>query len=43
MAITVSMGITCFEDGDNTNDMYVRADDAQYASKRDGRNRLTCI
>lgn len=43
IAITVSMGITRFQDGDNTNDMYVRADDAQYASKRDGRNRLTCI
>ena len=43
IAITVSMGITCFQDGDNTNVMYVRADDAQYASKRDGRNRLTCI
>lgn len=43
MAVTVSMGITCYEDGDKTNDIYVRADDAQYASKRDGRNRLTCM
>ena len=42
IAITVSMGITCFRDGDETTDMYVRADNAQYMSKRNGRNRLTC-
>lgn len=42
-AITVSLGITNFQYGDKASHIYVRADDAQYASKRNGRNRLTSI
>ncbi|AXI00498.1 GGDEF domain-containing protein [Sporosarcina sp. PTS2304] len=43
IAITVSMGITNFQSGDKASHIYIRADDAQYASKRNGRNRLTSI
>ena len=43
VSITVSMGITNYQPGDQSSHIYVRADDAQYASKRNGRNRLTCI
>ncbi|PIC79661.1 GGDEF domain-containing protein [Sporosarcina sp. P18a] len=43
ISITVSMGITSFQKGDQSKYIYGRADDAQYTSKRNGRNRLTCI
>ncbi|PIC96610.1 GGDEF domain-containing protein [Sporosarcina sp. P26b] len=43
IAITVSMGITSYQGGDQSSNIYVRADDAQYASKRNGRNCLTCL
>ncbi|WP_153731121.1 GGDEF domain-containing protein [Sporosarcina obsidiansis] len=43
IAITVSMGITTFTCGDTSSHIYVRADDAQYTSKRNGRNQLTSI
>lgn len=41
LPITVSMGITHYQNGDTPNSLYIRADDALYASKRNGRNRLT--
>lgn len=41
LPITVSMGITHFQAGDTPNSLYIRADDALYASKRNGRNQLT--
>ncbi|PIC68281.1 GGDEF domain-containing protein [Sporosarcina sp. P16a] len=43
ISITVSMGITSFQKGDQSKYIYGRADDAQYTSKRNGRNRLTHI
>ncbi|ARF14433.1 GGDEF domain-containing protein [Sporosarcina ureae] len=43
IGITVSMGITNFRKGDQSSHIYGRADDAQYASKRNGRNCLTRI
>lgn len=42
-AITVSMGITRYQDGDKASHIYVRADDAQYTSKKNGRNQLTSL
>jgi diguanylate cyclase (GGDEF)-like protein len=39
--ITVSMGITHYQNGDTPNSIYIRADDALYISKRNGRKRLT--
>ncbi|ARD48228.1 hypothetical protein SporoP37_08760 [Sporosarcina sp. P37] len=41
--VTVSMGITEFQDGDQAGHIFVRADTALYTSKRNGRNQLTCI
>ncbi|MHA6260131.1 sensor domain-containing diguanylate cyclase [Sporosarcina sp. CAU 1771] len=41
IAVTVSAGITDFKKGDTSNTIFTRADDALYASKRKGRNRLT--
>ncbi|PIC85838.1 GGDEF domain-containing protein [Sporosarcina sp. P20a] len=43
IAITVSMGITSFQEGDQSRHIYGRADEAQYTSKRHGRNCLTHI
>ncbi|PIC58261.1 GGDEF domain-containing protein [Sporosarcina sp. P12(2017)] len=43
IGITVSMGITSFRKGDQSSQIYGRADDAQYTSKRNGRNCLTRI
>ncbi len=42
-AITVSIGITHFQEGDKASHIYVRADEAQYASKKNGRNQLTAL
>lgn len=39
--VTISMGITEFSRSDNPSQLYIRADEAQYVSKHQGRNRLT--
>lgn len=41
IAVTISIGITRFQDGDTSNSLFTRADDALYTSKRNGRNRVT--
>ncbi len=40
--ITVSMGVSCFED-DTTESLIRRADEALYKAKRDGRNRIEAL
>jgi diguanylate cyclase len=41
--ITISLGVTNFEPGDSIETFMARADEALYASKADGRNRVTII
>lgn len=39
--VTISVGISCYQPGDDHNTFYERADQALYASKENGRNRTT--
>lgn len=39
--VTVSIGVAVFEPGDNADSLFTRADEALYASKHAGRNRVT--
>lgn len=39
--VTVSIGVAIFEPGDNADSLFARADEALYASKNAGRNRVT--
>ncbi|QTD41015.1 sensor domain-containing diguanylate cyclase [Sporosarcina sp. Te-1] len=39
-AITISIGIATYQEGDTAESMYIRADSALYTSKRSGRNRV---
>jgi diguanylate cyclase len=39
--ITVSLGVASYRDGESGNDLVARADAAMYASKKQGRNRVT--
>lgn len=41
--ITISIGITTYQNSDTAESMYIRADSALYASKRSGRNRVTSL
>ncbi|MFN2312479.1 MAG: diguanylate cyclase [Spirochaetia bacterium] len=41
LAVTVSLGGAVFRPGESAADLVRRADEALYASKRAGRNRLT--
>ncbi|MBZ5199946.1 diguanylate cyclase [Planomicrobium chinense] len=41
VAITVSIGVAAYEPGDNADLLFARADQALYASKNAGRNRVT--
>ncbi|WP_252504354.1 GGDEF domain-containing protein [Sporosarcina sp. Marseille-Q4943] len=41
IAITISVGIAHLQDGDTSNILFTRADDALYESKRNGRNQVT--
>lgn len=43
VAITISVGITRFREGDSANSLFIRADDALYESKNNGRNRVTTV
>jgi len=43
IAVTISVGVAHFQDGDTSNILFTRADDALYESKRNGRNRVTSI
>jgi diguanylate cyclase (GGDEF)-like protein len=40
IAVTVSMGLADYREGDSPNELYVRADRALYAAKSGGRNRV---
>lgn len=39
---TISIGVSSFEESSNVNDMIEKADARLYASKKSGRNRVTC-
>ncbi len=41
--ITVSIGVTAMQVGDTVGNLYTRADDALYAAKRAGRNRVVAV
>jgi diguanylate cyclase (GGDEF)-like protein len=43
LAVTMSIGLTLHHPGEPTTALLQRADDALYAAKRDGRDRLCCI
>jgi len=40
IAITISCGISEFHEGDTADDVFVRADEAMYRAKREGKNRV---
>jgi diguanylate cyclase len=40
--VTVSIGVSMLEPGDNTDSLIERADVCLYAAKRAGRNRVVC-
>jgi diguanylate cyclase (GGDEF)-like protein len=40
LPVTISIGVTQYRPGDNVSTMYGRADEALYAAKRNGRNRV---
>lgn len=41
--ITISVGLTCYVEGDTIETIMKRADDALYSSKKNGRNRVTVL
>lgn len=43
LSVTVSLGITHFQEGDTSSIIFKRADEALYHSKQNGRNRLTYL
>ena len=42
-SVTISIGVTCYKQGESVNDFYHRADKALYRSKNAGRNRVSVI
>jgi len=42
VSVTVSLGLTCLRQGDTVSDIFNRADQALYAAKGQGRDRLVC-
>jgi diguanylate cyclase (GGDEF)-like protein len=41
--VTISLGVTCYQPGDNERKFFKRADDALYQAKAEGKNRVVWI
>ncbi len=41
--VTISLGVTCYQEGDNERRFFKRADDALYQAKAEGKNRVVWI